>query len=251
MLTKRVIPCLDCKNGRVVKGVQFKNLTDAGSPAELSARYQLEGADEIVLLDVSATIEERQNQRDTVADVRKQLLIPLTVGGGVREIADIERLLEAGADKVGINTAAVLNPSIITEASQAFGAQCTVVSVDATGAGEGRWNILTRSGGSEHAIPAVDWVQRVIDHGAGEILLTSLDRDGTQSGYDLRLIEAVSAVSTVPIIASGGAKTVEHMLQAFEAGADAVLAASIFHFGQTSIGAIKQGLREGGIEVRL
>lgn len=251
MLTKRIIPCLDCKDGRVVKGVQFQNLVDAGSPAELALRYENDGADEIVLLDVGASVENRANQRETVASVRKVLSIPLTVGGGIRELSDIEMLLEAGADKVSINTAAVLNPRLITDAASKFGAQCIVVSVDVVKKGAADWSILTKSGTTNHEIPVRIWVKEIIERGAGEILLTSLDKDGTQSGYDLALLKGVSEISTVPVIASGGAKTVEHLFEAFTVGADAVLAASIFHFNQTTISQVKSGLKNMGVEIRI
>ena len=250
MITKRIIPCLDCKNGRVVKGVQFQNLIDSGMPSELASLYEQDGADEIVLLDVGASLENRNNQLETVRQVRKVISIPLTVGGGVRTIRNIEDLLRAGADKVSINSAAVLDPRLITQASRMFGAQCIVASIDALKR-EDSWNILSRSGTTSHAIPVESWTNEVIERGAGEILLTSLDRDGTQEGYDLDLIKLVSKNATVPIIASGGAKTTEHLLEGFRAGADAVLAASIFHFKQKTITEIKQELDKAGIEVRI
>ena len=250
MVTKRIIPCLDCKDGRVVKGIQFQGLTDAGSPAELAARYQIEGADELVLLDVGASIESRNTQLQTVQDVRAQLSIPLTVGGGVREVCDIENLLHSGADKVSINTAAVMNPKLVQESSKAFGAQCTVVAVDTKRKGD-QWIVLTCSGTEEQPLDTIDWVKRVEDLGAGEILLTSFDRDGTQLGYDLELLLAVSQAIQIPVIASGGAKVTEHLFEAFQAGADAVLAASMFHYQTHTIGQVKRELRDTGIEVRL
>lgn len=250
MVTKRIIPCLDCKDGRVVKGIQFQGLTDAGSPAELAARYQIEGADELVLLDVGASIESRNTQLQTVRDVRAQLSIPLTVGGGVRAVVDIENLLQSGADKVSINTAAVMNPELVRESSRAFGAQCTVVAVDTKRQGD-RWIVLTRSGSEEQALDTLDWVKQVEDLGGGEILLTSFDRDGTQLGYDLELLRAVSQAIQIPVIASGGAKVTEHLFEAFQAGADAVLAASMFHYQTHTIGQVKRELRQKGIEVRL
>ena len=250
MVTKRIIPCLDCKDGRVVKGIQFQGLTDAGSPAELAARYQIEGADELVLLDVGASIESRNNQLQTVRDVRAELTIPLTVGGGVREIADIEKLLQSGADKVSINTAAVKNPFLVREASRAFGAQCTVVAVDTKRRGDS-WIVITRSGTEEQALDTIEWVKQVEDLGAGEILLTSFDRDGTQLGYDLELLLAVSQAIQIPVIASGGAKVTKDLYEAFNAGADAVLAASMFHYQTHTIGKVKRELRDLGIEVRL
>jgi cyclase len=250
MVTKRIIPCLDCKDGRVVKGIQFQGLTDAGSPSELAARYQIEGADELVLLDVGASIESRNTQLQTVRDVRRELMIPLTVGGGVRAVADIENLLQSGADKVSINTAAVMNPGLVNESSRAFGAQCTVVAVDTKRQGD-RWIVLTRSGSEEQALDTLDWVRQVEDLGAGEILLTGFDRDGTQLGYDLELLQAVSQAIQIPVIASGGAKVTEHLFEAFRAGADAVLAASMFHYQTHTIGQVKRELRDVGIEVRL
>ena len=250
MVTKRIIPCLDCKDGRVVKGIQFQGLTDAGSPSELVARYQTEGADELVLLDVGASIESRNNQLQTVRDVRAQLSIPLTVGGGVREVVDIELLLQSGADKVSMNTAAVFNPDLVKDASRAFGAQCTVVAVDTKRRGD-QWIVLTRSGTEEQALNTIDWVKQVEDLGAGEILLTSFDRDGTQLGYDLDLLKAVSEAIQIPVIASGGAKVTDHLFEAFQAGADAVLAASMFHYQTHTIGQVKRELRALGIEVRL
>ncbi len=250
MVTKRIIPCLDCKDGRVVKGIQFQGLTDAGSPAELAARYQIEGADELVLLDVGASIESRNNQLQTVRDVRAQLSIPLTVGGGVREVQDIENLLHSGADKVSINTAAVTNPLLVQESSRAFGAQCTVVAVDTKRKGD-NWIVITRSGTEEQELDTIDWVRKVEQLGAGEILLTSFDRDGTQLGYDLELLRAVSQAIQIPVIASGGAKVTDHLFEAFQAGADAVLAASMFHYQTHTIGQVKRELRELGIEVRL
>lgn len=250
MVTKRIIPCLDCKDGRVVKGIQFQGLTDAGSPAELAARYQVEGADELVLLDVGASVEHRNIQLQAVRDVRNELSIPLTVGGGVREVADIERLLQSGADKVSMNTAAVFNPDLVHESSRSFGAQCTVVAVDTKRKGD-RWIVLTRSGSEEQALDTVEWVKQVEQLGAGEILLTSFDRDGTQLGYDLELLRAVSSAIQIPVIASGGAKVTTDLYDAFKAGADAVLAASMFHYQTHSIGQVKHELRDLGIEVRL
>lgn len=250
MVTKRIIPCLDVKDGRVVKGVQFQGLTDAGSPSELAARYELEGADELVVLDVGATVESRDIQMQTVRDVRAQLSIPLTVGGGVRTVQDIENLLHSGADKVSMNTAAVMNPSLIYESSVAFGAQCTVVAVDTRRFGK-KWVVLTKSGTEQQPIDTVEWAQRIEDMGAGEILLTSFDRDGTQTGYDLELLMAVTDAVRIPVIASGGAKVTRDLVQAFEAGADAVLAASMFHFQMTTIGKVKEELREAGVDVRL
>lgn len=250
MVTKRIIPCLDCKDGRVVKGVKFQGLRDAGSPVELALRYQDEGADEIVILDVGATIEFRQNQVQTIKDVRKDLAIPLTVGGGVRTIDDVAELLEAGADKVSMNTAAVNNPDLIVEASLRFGAQCTVVAIDTKWI-DSTWRVLTNAGSDIRQIDTIEWCQEVERRGAGEILLTSFDRDGTKDGYDLALTTAASEAVQIPIIASGGAKTSEDLFKAFQAGANAALAASIFHYDQLSIGSIKQDLRDRGVAIRL
>jgi len=252
MLMRRIIPCLDVRDGRVVKGVRFQGLRDAGDPAELAARYEAEGADEITLLDISATPEARETAAATVAKVRRALSIPLTVGGGVRSAEDAARLLGAGADKVGINTAAVLRPDLIRECADRFGSQCIVVAVDAAGVpGEGaRWQVVTRSGAQRTPLDAVEWAGRAASLGTGEVLLTSWDRDGTRSGYDLELTRAIAAAVGVPVIASGGAAGPEHLLGAFRAGADAVLAASIFHDGEFTVRAVKQFLLERGVEVR-
>ncbi|MBA2665219.1 MAG: imidazole glycerol phosphate synthase subunit HisF [Bradymonadaceae bacterium] len=250
MLTIRVIPCLDVRDGRVVKGVQFQGLRDAGSPWELGAAYEAQGADELVILDVSATPQGRENQVDTVQKVRALLSIPLTVGGGVRRADDAGRLLDAGADKVGINTAAVHNPQIITDIAERYGRQCTVVAIDAARV-EGGWEVVVLSGKERPGLDAVAWAREAAERGAGEILLTSWDRDGTRSGYDLELIAAVAAAVGVPIIASGGAAHPDHLLEALRAGADAVLAASIFHDGDYTVGEVKRLLAQGGLEVRL
>ena len=249
MVTKRIIPCLDCRDGRVVKGVNFQGLKDAGSPVELSLRYQDEGADEIVILDVGATVEGRQNQLDTIRAVRVDLAIPLTVGGGVRELRDIEALLDAGADKVSINTAGVDRPELIREATEAFGAQCTVVAIDTKWTGD-RWSVLTRAGRDVRDIDTLQWCEEVSRLGAGEILLTSCDRDGTKEGYDLNLLRAASGAVQIPIIASGGAKTADDLYDAFKAGANAALAASIFHYDNLHISDIKAHLAGKGIRVR-
>lgn len=251
MLTKRIIPCLDVKHGRVVKGVQFQGLRDAGAPDELSFAYEQQGADEIVLLDVSATPEGRGNQLETVRKVRKKLSIPLTVGGGVREAEDAAQLLLAGADKVSVNTAAVKRPQLIQEMAERFGSQCTVVAIDAKGDGEGNWYIVVRSGAQKVELDAIEWAKQAVELGAGELLLTSWDRDGTRSGYDLELLRLVSDAVGVPVIASGGAHSPQHLIEAVEAGADAVLAASIFHDGDYTVDQLKVVLRDHGIEVRL
>lgn len=251
MLTKRIIPCLDVKHGRVVKGVQFQGLRDAGAPDQLAKAYEACGADEIVLLDVSATPEGRGNQLETVRRVRSMLSIPLTVGGGVREADDAYALLMAGADKVGVNTAAVRRPELVCEMATRFGSQCTVVAIDARGNPQEGWHIVVRSGSERIEVDAIEWARRVVELGAGELLLTSWDRDGTRSGYDLPLLKAVSEAVRVPVIASGGAHTPGHMIEAIEAGADAVLAASIFHDGDYTVDQLKVVLRDHGIEVRL
>ena len=250
MVTKRIIPCLDCKDGRVVKGIQFQGLTDAGSPAELAARYEIEGADELVVLDVGAPVGGRDIQMQTVRDVRAELSIPLTVGGGVRTVEDIEKLLHSGADKVSMNSAAFVRPALIAESSRAFGAQCTVVAVDTKRFGK-KWQVLTKSGTEIQTLDTIEWAKQIEDLGGGEILLTSFDRDGTQQGYDLELLAAVTDVVQIPVIASGGARVTQDLVQAFGAGADAVLAASMFHYQTTTIGKVKQELREAGIEVRI
>lgn len=252
MLTKRIIPCLDVRDGRVVKGVRFAGLRDAGDPVEQARRYEQEGADEIVILDVSATPDGRATAAETVAAVREVLSIPLTVGGGVRSINDAYRLLSAGADKVGVNSAAVDRPELLSELADRFGTQCTVIAIDAasqqTGSG---WEVVTRSGTHRTGLDAVGWASETERLGAGEILLTSWDRDGTGDGYDLDLLRAVSSSTHLPIIASGGASGPSHMLEAFDAGADAVLAASIFHDGVLSVGSVKQSLAKAGTEVRM
>jgi imidazoleglycerol phosphate synthase cyclase subunit len=250
VLTRRVIPCLDVRDGRVVKGVRFSGLRDAGDPAELASLYEQQGADEIVVLDVSATPEGRGTQRDTVRRVRAELAIPLTVGGGVRRVEDAGRLLEAGADKVSVNTAAVRDPRILEQIAERFGAQCAVVALDAAASPDGGWQVVVRSGTERTGIDAVSWAREAVERGAGEILLTSWDRDGTRTGYDLELLSAVSGAVRVPIIASGGAAAPEHLAQALRAGAAAVLAASIFHDGDFTVGQVKALLAAEGLEVR-
>jgi imidazoleglycerol phosphate synthase cyclase subunit len=247
---RRVIPCLDVHAGRVVKGIQFQALRDAGDPVELAGLYAEQGADELVLLDVSATPEGREHAVPTVRAVRKRLPIPLTVGGGVRELADAGALLEAGADKVAVNTAAVSRPELLGEMAREFGRQCTVLALDAAREGEG-WRVVVRSGRERLDLDVVEWARAAVAAGAGEILLTSWDRDGTGEGYDLELLEAVCGAVGVPVIASGGAESAEHMAQALLAGADAVLAASILHDGHTTVSAIKRRLATLGMEVRL
>lgn len=252
MLKSRIIPCLDVNDGRVVKGVKFQNLRDAGNPVHLAAHYQQQGADELVVLDVSATRQGRLAMLETVESVRSQLSIPLTVGGGVGSIEDAGRLLGAGADKVSINSAAVRNPDLIDEMAQRFGAQCTVVAVDAKRdpGKENFWQVMTRSGTQSEPLEAAAWAGEAQHRGAGEILLTSFDRDGTRSGYDLELMDAVVAACGLPVIASGGADSVQHMVEAFQHGAHAVLAASIFHDHDTTVGTVKEQLADLGISVR-
>jgi len=249
MLKSRVIPCLDVNDGRVVKGVKFQNLRDAGDPVELSLRYEDQGADELVLLDVTATRQERIAMLETVERVRRKLRIPLTVGGGIKTIEDAARLLNAGTDKVSINSAAVRNPDLIVDMAARFGAQCTVIAIDAKMT-DGQFQVLTRSGTEAETLDAVKWSATVQQLGAGEILLTSFDRDGTRSGYDLPMLSAVTSACSLPVIASGGADTVAHMVEAFEHGAHAVLAASIFHDGNMTVAEVKAELASQGINVR-
>jgi imidazole glycerol-phosphate synthase subunit HisF len=258
MLAKRIIPCLDVREGRVVKGVQFENLIDAGDPVEVARRYDLEGADELTFLDITASHENRDTILDVVRRTAEQVFIPLTVGGGIRVNQDIRRLLNAGADKIGINTAAVFRPEFVKEASAQFGAQCIVVAIDAKCVekdGSGipvRWEIYTHGGRKPTGLDAVDWARRMEKYGAGEILLTSMDRDGTKIGYDLVLTRAIAEATTIPVIASGGVGTKEHLLEGLrQGGADAVLAASIFHFQEYSIPEVKEYLRDEGIEMRI
>jgi len=247
----RVIPCLDVDAGRVVKGVNFTNLVDAGDPVELAAAYDAEGADELTFLDVTASSSDRETTFDVVRRTAEQVFIPLTVGGGVRAVSDVDKLLRAGADKVSVNTAAILRPELLRECSQRFGAQCVVLSVDARRAATPSGFEVTTHGGREGTgIDAVEWAARGQELGVGEILLNSMDADGTRNGFDLELIKLVRAVVDVPLIASGGAGAVDHFPPAVSAGADAVLAASVFHFGQLRIGEVKDGLRAAGVVVR-
>lgn len=250
MLTNRIIPCLDVKNGHVVKGIQFQGLRDAGDPAQLAARYESQGADELVLLDISATPEGRKTQIETVKQVRAELSIPLTVGGGVHSPDHAGTLLESGADKVSVNTAAIRSPDLITQIATQYGSQCAILALDAARKGN-TWEVVIMSGNERTGINAIEWAKEAIARGAGEILLTSWDKDGTRSGYDYGLLEAISDVVPVPVIASGGAATPDHLVQAIHAGADAVLAASIFHDGDYTIQSIKHALQAHGIKVRL
>ena len=249
MTAKRIVPCLDVDGGRVVKGVRFQQLRDAGDPAELAALYDREGADEIVFLDITATSGERRILLDAVARTADEVFIPLTVGGGVRSVDDVAELLTHGADKVSVNSAALADPWLITRCSEIFGSQCMVLAIDARRNGEG-WEVYSHGGRRATGRDAVDWAREAVQRGAGEILLTSMDRDGTHDGYDLELVRAVSSAVRVPVIASGGASKAGDMRDAFAAGAEAALAASIFHFGEVSIRAVKQELAAGGVEVR-
>lgn len=251
MLTRRVIPCLDVTDGRVVKGVRFQGLRDAGDPVELAARYDAEGADELIFLDISATAEGRATMVDVVRETARQVFIPLTVGGGVRRADDVYTLLRAGADKVSVNSAAVADPCLIAEASARFGNQCIVLAIDARRTGDGAWEVYTHGGRTPTGIDVLAWARRGVELGAGEILLTSMDADGTQDGYDLALTAAVVEAVDVPVIASGGVGTLEHLYQGIAtANAQAVLAASIFHYGTHTIGAAKQYLSSRGVPIR-
>lgn len=255
-LAKRIIPCLDVDAGRVVKGVQFVDIRDAGDPVEIAKRYDQQGADELTFLDITATHDDRETMHHIVEAVASQVFIPLTVGGGIRTIADIRKMLNAGADKVGINSAAVRQPEFVREAADKFGSQCIVVAIDAKQVSEKgaplRWEIFTHGGRKPTGIDAVAWAKKMVAYGAGEILLTSMDRDGTKSGFDLELTRAISDAVVVPVIASGGVGTLQHLSDGITLGhADAVLAASIFHFGEHSVGEAKQHMAAQGIEVRL
>ncbi len=255
-LAKRIIPCLDVDAGRVVKGVKFVEIRDAGDPVEIARRYNEEGADEITFLDITASSDERETMVHVVEQVASEVFIPLTVGGGIRTLEDVRRMLMAGADKVAINTAAVFNPKFVREAADRFGSQCIVVAIDAkrvSGKGEPlRWEIFTHGGRKPTGIDALEWARKMADYGAGEILLTSMDRDGTRIGFDNELNRAVAETVPVPLIASGGVGNLQHLVEGItEGGADAVLAASIFHFGEYSIGEAKRYMAEHGIEVRL
>ena len=249
MLARRIIPCLDVKDGRVVKGINFLSLRDAGDPVEQAAAYDAQGADEICYLDISASPEGRSTLVDVVARTADQVFAPLTVGGGVRSIADAERLLEAGADKIAMNTAAIRDPDLITRCAQRFGTQAIVVAVDAKRR-EGGWEVYSHGGRTPEGLDALDWCKRIADLGGGEILLTSMDRDGTGQGYDTELVSAVARSVSIPVSASGGVGKLEHLALGLEAGADAVLAASIFHFGQHTIGEAKQFLAARGLAIR-
>ncbi len=255
-LAKRIIPCLDVENGRVVKGVQFVDIRDAGDPVEVAKRYDEQGADEITFLDITATHEGRDTMVHTVEKMASQVFIPLTVGGGIRTCEDIRTMLNAGADKVSINSAAVKNPDFVREAAERFGSQCIVVAIDAKKVSQpgepDRWEIFTHGGRKPTGIDAVEWAKKMVDLGAGEILLTSMDQDGVKNGYDLGVTRAISEAVHVPVIASGGVGNLDHLVEGcIEGKADAVLAASIFHFNEYSIPQAKEYMRQHGIEVRL
>ena len=251
-LAKRIIPCLDVHAGRVVKGVNFVQLRDAGDPVEIARGYDAAGADELAFLDITASSDARDTIVDVIERVADQVFIPLTVGGGVRRVEDVRKLLNAGADKVSINTAAVEDPELVRRAAARFGSQAIVVAIDARAAGEGRWEVYTHGGRKARGLDAVEWAATMAGHGAGEILLTSMDRDGTKSGFDLALTRAVSSAVPVPVIASGGVGRLEHLAEGIEQGrADAVLAASVFHFGEIRIPDAKRFMAARGIEMRL
>lgn len=250
-VAKRIIPCLDVDAGRVVKGVQFVDIVDAGDPVQVARGYDQQGADEITFLDITATHEGRDTTFKMVEEIASEVFIPLTVGGGVREIADIRNLLNHGADKVSINSAAVTNPEFVKAAADRFGSQCTVVAIDAKQVGD-HWEVFTHGGRKPTGLNVVQWAEKMVEYGAGEILLTSMDGDGTKAGYDLRLTRAVSDAVHVPVIASGGVGNLDHLVEGvIDGGAEAVLAASIFHFGTYSIAQAKQAMARAGIEVRL
>jgi len=254
-LAKRIIPCLDVRDGRVVKGVQFVDIRDAGNPVEVAARYDEQGADEITFLDITASSDNRDTILHVVEEVASTVFIPLTVGGGIRVLDDVRRMLNAGADKVGINTAAVFNPEFVKEASDHFGSQAIVVSIDAKqveGGDNPRWEIFTHGGRKGTGLDALQWAKKMADYGAGEILLTSMDRDGTRDGFDLALTRAVCDTVDIPVIASGGVGNLDHLVAGVSEGhADAVLAASIFHFGDYTVQQAKQRMQDAGIEVRI
>ncbi|VUD59551.1 Imidazole glycerol phosphate synthase subunit HisF [Thalassocella blandensis] len=255
-LAKRIIPCLDVDKGRVVKGVQFVDIRDAGDPVEVAKKYNEQGADEITFLDITASHEDRDTTVHTVEKIAAEVFIPLTVGGGIRELADIRKMLNAGADKVSINSAAVNNPEFVKAAAERFGSQCIVVAIDAKKVSQAgdtdRWEIFTHGGRKPTGIDAVEWAKRMCEYGAGEILLTSMDRDGTKDGFDLGVTRAISDAVSIPVIASGGVGELQHLVDGvIQGGADAVLAASIFHFGQFTVPQAKGYMAERGIEVRL
>jgi cyclase len=251
-LAKRIIPCLDVDAGRVVKGVNFVNIRDAGDPVEIAKRYDLQGADELTFLDITASSDNRETIVHVVEQVASEVFIPLTVGGGIRKLADIRTMLNAGADKIAINTAAVFNPEFVKEASDHFGSQCIVVAIDAKQVSEQKWEIFTLGGRKATGLDAVEWAQKMANFGAGELLVTSMDRDGTRNGFDLDLTRRISEAVNVPMIASGGVGNLDHLADGvIEGKADAVLAASIFHFGEYTIAEAKEKMAARGIEVRI
>ncbi|MGK0272521.1 MAG: cyclase [Cocleimonas sp.] len=255
-LAKRIIPCLDVDNGRVVKGVNFVDIRDAGDPVEVAARYNREGADEITFLDITASSDDRKTTVDMVEAIASQVFIPLTVGGGIRKVEDIRTMLNAGADKVAINTAAIFNPELVKEAAEYYGSQCIVVAIDAKKTSKDdepdRWELFTHGGRKETGIDAVEWAKKMEAYGAGELLITSMDKDGTKSGFNLPLTKAIVDAVNIPVIASGGVGNLQHLADGvLEAGADAVLAASIFHFSEYTVGEAKQYMSEKGIEMRI
>jgi imidazole glycerol-phosphate synthase subunit HisF len=251
MLAKRVIPCLDIANGRIVKGVQFESLRDAGDPVEQARFYDAQGADELTFLDITASIEARGLLYALIEEVASSIFIPLTVGGGIREVGDVRALLNAGADKISINSAALARPTLIDECTQRYGSQCIVIAIDAKQVQPGRWEVFTHGGRKSTGLDALEWAIEATHRGAGEILLTSMDRDGSKQGFDLALTKAISEAVSVPVIASGGVGTLQHMVEGITLGhADAVLAASIFHYGECTISEVKHALQHAGIEVR-
>ena len=252
MLKKRIIPCLDVKDGRVVKGVNFVNLTDVGDPVDAARAYYEAGCDELVFLDITATHEERDTTVEMVRHVADQVFIPFTVGGGIRSVEDMNKMLKAGADKVAVNSSAVANPQLIKDCAEKFGSQCVVVAIDGRREADGSWHVYVAGGRQDTGKDLIEWAKEAVALGAGEILLTSMDKDGTKSGFDVDMLNAVASVVDVPIIASGGAGNKEHMVEVFqETPATGALAASIFHFGEVSIAETKQAMKEAGIEVRL
>ena len=252
MHTKRVIPCLDVKDGRVVKGIQFMNLKDAGDPAEVAAAYDKEGADEVVFLDINASADNRATQLEWVRQVASKVFIPFTVGGGIRTVEDFKAILREGADKISVNSAAIMNPNLVAEAADKFGSQCVVVAIDAKRRVDGGWNIYKNGGRVDMGIDAIEWAMKAEKLGAGEILLTSMDCDGTKAGYDIELTRTVAENVSIPVIASGGAGTKEHFYEALTEGkAEAALAASLFHYKELEIGDVKKYLRDKGVSVRL